>query len=155
MSEFEIRALGEPDAAAVTELLSADPPAYREHFEGLPADTAAVGATIGAAQQDRFWGIHFRDGLVGLVMLRGLDAGFAAPAFGVYVGERWARHGLATLALAFAQAWCRLNGVDELMLTVHADNDVARRLYESEGFRFSGELSPIGHRIYRKRIAAA
>ncbi len=153
MSELAIRPLGEGDAAVVTELLAADPPAYREHFEGLPLDAEAVEAMLGAAREDRFWGIHFRDGLVALVMLRGLDAGYTAPAFGVYVGERWARHGLATLALVFAQAWCRLNGVDELMLTVHADNDVARRIYESEGFRFSGELSAIGHRIYRKRIA--
>lgn len=140
---------------AVSRLLSADPPSYRTHFEGVPTDAAAIAAMLASAENDRFWGIVAEGELVALTMLRGFDAGFAAPAFGVYVGRRWSRRGLGTLALAFAQAWCRLNGVLEIMLTVHPGNDVARAIYERDGFRFSGELSAIGHRIYRKTLELA
>lgn len=155
MSELAIRALVEADAAALSRLLSADPASYRAHFEGLPADAAALASVLGSAREDRYWGIAAGDELLALVMLRGLDAGFAAPAFGVYVGRQWSRRGLGTLALAFAQAWCRLNGVREIVLTVDPGNEVARDIYERDGFRFSGELSPIGHRIYRKALELA
>jgi RimJ/RimL family protein N-acetyltransferase len=152
LGELEIRALGEADAESVSRLLSADPPSYRKHFEAFPEGTAGVAAMLAAATKDRYWGIADEAGLGALVMLRGLDAGFRAPAFGVYVGEKWSRRGVATLALAFAQAWCRLNGTPDIMLTVHPENRVAREIYEREGFRFSGELSPIGHRVYRKKL---
>lgn len=155
MSELQIRALGPADASSLSTLLSADRPAYREHFQGLRADEAELAATIAGAVRDCYWGILVDGQLATLVMLRGLDAGYIAPAFGVYVGERWSGHGLASLALAFAESWCRLAGCPELMLTVHADNEAARRLYEREGFRFAGEHSPRGQRIYRKSLEPA
>ena len=153
MSELEIRALAAADAGALARLLTADASSYRKHFVGLPLEEDALAELLGGARRDRYWGIGDGDRLAALVMLRGLDAGFAAPAFGVYVGERWSRSGLATLALTFAEAWCRLNDVGEIMLTIHPENEVARGIYERAGLRFSGELSPIGHRIYRKTLA--
>jgi GNAT superfamily N-acetyltransferase len=154
LSSLEIRPLTESDAAAVSGLLTADPPEYRRHFEPFPGDPASVAGVLAAAADDRFWGIFAeRDELAALVMLRGLDAGYSTPAFGVYVAERRSRSGLAKLALAFAEAWCRLNRIDEIMLTVHPENDAARGLYEREGFSTTGAQSDIGHLVYRKGLA--
>jgi len=153
LSELEIRRLDESDAGSLNDLLAADPPDYRRHFQPFGADPADVTSAIAHSQRDRYWGL-FDDGhLAGVVMLRGLDAGFAAPAFGVYVAHDSSGKGLGTLALAFAQAWSRLNGYPELMLTVHPDNAQARAMYERDGFAADGDRSELGHLIYRKRLA--
>lgn len=155
MRELEIRVLTPADAGAVSSLLTADPSEYGRHFQPFAPDPEAVRAELAAAVNDVYWGIWAgADDLVGIVMLRGLDAGFQTPSFGVFVASRAAGSGIGTFALAFAEAWCRLNGRDEIMLTVHEDNVSARRLYEAKGYRFSGELSEAGHRIYRKPLAA-
>jgi RimJ/RimL family protein N-acetyltransferase len=152
LSKLEIRSLTEADAVAVSRLLTADPPEYREHFHPFPADEESVRSVLGAATRDAYWGVWSGESLLGLVMLRGLDAGFSAPAFGVYVARAASGSGIATLALVLAEAWCRLNGHAEVMLTVHPDNASARRLYEAKGYRFTGEQSASGHRIYRKPL---
>ena len=155
MSDLQIRALAEGDANAVGQLLRADPPEYRQHFEPFSGNVGELASRLRDANEDRYWGV-FADGaeLVALVMLRGLDAGFDAPAFGIYVAERHARSGIGTLALAFAETWCRLNGRTEIMLTVHPENTVARRMYQRRGFEATGEQSNLGHLIYKKRMPA-
>lgn len=154
LRDLEIRRLTASDAVAVSRLLTADPEGYRPHFHPLATDPESLHAALAAAVEDIYWGIWAGE-LRGILMLRGLDAGFAAPAFGVYVARAASGAGIATFALAFAEAWCRLNGRREIMLTVHADNTAARRLYEGAGYRFGGELSDAGHRIYRKQLDGA
>jgi GNAT superfamily N-acetyltransferase len=149
LSELEVRRLGAGDARAVLTLLATDPPAYRRHFE---ADPAEIASRIDDAVADRYWGIFVGGTLAALVMLRGLDAGFSAPAFGVYVAQEQSGSGLAALGLAVAQTWCRANALPEIMLTVHPENDRARRMYEREGFVPDGARSTLGHLIYRKRL---
>lgn len=153
MTELGIRRLSDADADAVATLLSADPPKYRAHFDPFTVDAAAIALALSRASRDRYWGLTADGELVGLMLLRGLDAGYAVPALGVYVAEQWSRRGLARLTLAFAEAWCRLNQLEELMLTVHPENAPARGLYERSGFRFDGEHSERGHRIYRKSLS--
>jgi RimJ/RimL family protein N-acetyltransferase len=153
LSDLQIRVLVESDASAVGELLIADPPEYRQHFEPFSGNVSELASRFRDAGDDRYWGV-FADGgeLLALVMLRGLDAGFVAPAFGIYVAERHAGSGIGTLALAFAETWCRLNELTEIMLTVHPENAAARRMYERRGFDATGEQSALGHLIYRKRL---
>jgi RimJ/RimL family protein N-acetyltransferase len=150
MTEIAIRKLARSDAANARALVAGDPDAYRRHFHAVDADFEDE---VGAAERDRYWAIVADDALAGIVMLRGLDAGFAAPAFGVYVAQAWSGKGLAALALAHAEAWCRVNEIAELMLTVDPDHEVAVRLYERSGFAFAGDHSERGHRIYRKLLA--
>lgn len=152
MSDLRIRSLGPGDAEDLAGLLAADPPAYGRHFQPFPARVEDIVAVLGTAERDRFWGIFTDDGLAALVMLRGFEAGFDVPAFGVYVAQRHSTKGLGSLALGFAEAWCRLNGHRELMLTVDPDNGAARLLYEQKGFVHSGEQSPRGHLVYRKHL---
>jgi RimJ/RimL family protein N-acetyltransferase len=154
LPELEIRRIAAADAGDVAQLLSADPREYAAGFDPFPADAAVIAAELATADRDRYWAI-MRDGeLAAFVMLRGLDAGFSAPAFGVYVAMSWSGRGLGRLALAYAEAWSRANGLAELMLTVEDANHRARVLYESSGFRFEGEHSPRGHLIYRKQLNA-
>jgi RimJ/RimL family protein N-acetyltransferase len=151
LRDLEVRRLTEADAVAVSTLLTADPDDYRRHFHPFPTDPESVRTALAAAVEDVYWGI-WSEGLQAVVMLRGLDAGFTAPAFGVYVARASSGAGIARLAIALAEAWCRLNARREIMLTVHADNAAARRLYETTGYQFAGELSEAGHRIYRKKL---
>jgi RimJ/RimL family protein N-acetyltransferase len=152
LTDFLIRPLGSNDAEALAHLVTNDPFAYRRFFEPFAGGRADVEAALECADKDAYWGFFVQGELGALAMLRGLDAGFAAPAFGVYVAERYAGRGLATAALAFAEAWCRLHDLDELMLTVHPQHARAQELYEGTGFVASGEKSAAGHLIYRKRL---
>lgn len=153
MRDLELRLLSEADATAVSRLLTGDPPGYGEHFHPFAPEPESVRRALAGAVEDRYWGIRTdADELLGILMLRGLDAGYSAPSFGVYVAQAASGAGIGSFALAFAESWCRLNGRPELMLTVHPDNESALRLYEARGFRFAGEHSDIGHRIYRKPL---
>jgi RimJ/RimL family protein N-acetyltransferase len=140
------------DAGALARLVTDDPADYRRFFKAFPGGRTDIEAALAQADKDSYWGFFVDSELGALVMLRGLDAGFAAPAFGVYVAERYTRRGLTTAALAVAEAWCRLNNLDEFMLTVHPEHAQARRLYESEGFSAADEQSAIGYLVYRKRL---
>ena len=152
MSDLETRPLTEGDAPDLSRLLTRDSADYQRYFEPFATDPLDMAAVLAAADQDRFWGV-FTDGeLAALVMLRGLDAGHAAPAFGIYVAERRSRMGIASHALEFAESWCRAHDRHEIMLTVHPENGIARGLYERRGFAATGERSSLGHLIYRKRL---
>jgi RimJ/RimL family protein N-acetyltransferase len=154
--KLELRVLRETDAEAMSRLLTEDPSDYGKHFHPFAPEPEAIRQTLAAAVEDVYWGVWARGSeLLAIVMLRGLDAGFRAPSFGVYVARAASGAGIAGFALAFAESWCRLTGREQLMLTVHPENDVARRLYEARGFRFAGEHSEGGHRIYRKPLAGS
>ena len=153
MSELEIVALRTSDALRLAALLADGDSAYRRHFSGLSADPETLASLLEQARKDRFWGMQDGTRLMALAMVRGLDAGYRVPAFGVYVGQAYANKGLGTLALDHVIAWCRLNGHGELMLSVHLDNTVARSMYERRGFASDGELSSKGHHVYRLSLA--
>jgi RimJ/RimL family protein N-acetyltransferase len=84
-------------------------------------------------------------------MLRGFDGGHERPSFGVYVSERFANHGLGTLALQYVLSWCRLNKIASIMLKVHPENQHARHIYEQTGFEFTEVCSRTGHDVFEKR----
>ena len=147
-----IRRLTPDDAAALSRLLTNDALPYRQNFTPFETAPEAIARMLGAARRDGFWGVTIDGALAGLIMLRGLDAGFDTPAFGVYVAQASSRRGLGRLAVAYAESWCRLEGCRELMLSVHADNTYAKRVYEHEGFVATGELTDRGHAIMRKRL---
>ena len=149
LSELEIVVLRTTDASRLAALLADGDAVYQQHFSGLSADRDTLAPLLDGARKDRFWGMQDGARLMALAMVRGLDAGYRVPAFGVYVGQAYAHKGLGTLALDHAIAWCRLNGHPELMLSVHLDNTVARSMYERRGFAWDGDMSVKGHRIYR------
>ncbi len=150
MTEISIRSAQPTDAGVVSAWLKTDPVAYRQYFQGLPAEEAALAAQWEQAQQDEYWVVEQSGCPAAIVMARGLDEGFQVPAFGVYVAHEYTGHGLARLALEHVLAWCRDRKIAHLMLTVSEEHQVARKIYEAAGFKFEGDRSPRGHLIYRK-----
>jgi GNAT superfamily N-acetyltransferase len=140
------------DAEAGVWLLSEPGDEEGRFFDGLPKEPGALRSTLSSAQADRYWAIYVEDELAGLFMLRGFDAGYSAPSFGMMVKRAFRGAGLGRLALQYAETWCRLKKVDSLMLTVSQDNRRALALYESCGFVRDGERSLKGNLICRKRL---
>lgn len=147
-NELSIRPLLADDAGSLAALLAAEPADYVAHFHPFAFDAAAIRDRIAAASRDRYWALLAADQMAGFFMLRGFDAGYTRPAFGVYVASRHAGHGLARLALQFALAWCRLNAVASVMLKVHSENAAARRVYIEAGFKSDGICPNTGHEIF-------
>lgn len=129
-----IAPLNPRDAMQVARMLGEASPEYGRHFHPFPFDEETVLARLTAARRDRYWGIWIKEELAGLFMLRGFDAGYERPAFGVFIAERFSGQGLARLALVEAIKWCERSGVSALMLTVEQGNTRARRIYEEAGF---------------------
>jgi len=146
---MRIDLLSSAEAPQVVALLREIDPSL---FDGLPLETDQLRATIASARRDRYWGVWDGSALQAVFFLRGLDAGFAAPAFGVAVASFAQRRGLGHLTLVFAETWSRAVGVKEMMLSVGAGNEPAMALYKRHGFSRTEERSPKGNVIYRKAL---
>ncbi len=139
-SEVTLRRLGPGDAAALSELLEAEPAEYRKYFHPFEFDLLTISQLLKKAVRDHFVGVEIsgdaKNRLVGFYMLRGFDEGFAAPMYGVIIAHQYSRRGLGVLTLSHAEAFCRINNIGRLLLKVHPENRKARCLYEQHGFSF-------------------
>lgn len=150
MNELGISPLRNADAEVLCRLLTQDPPSYNQFFIPFKTNVESIRHILDQVQRDQYWGIRVNTELAGFFMLRGFDAGYEVPSFGVYIAQNFSRNGLAKLALEYALIWCRLNHCKQIMLSVHPDNIFACRTYEKAGFKFTGQLSQHGHQIYKK-----
>lgn len=151
MRDIHLRSLTPADAASLSQLLTEDSH-YSRFFIPFENPTPPfLAELLSQVQEDRYWGIFAGDRLAGFCMLRGLDAGYTRPAFGVYTGADYAGMGLATLALRWCMSYCRLNNFPAMMLKVHPDNRAARHIYEQNGFTLLGSDPKNGHHIMEKR----
>lgn len=146
---MRIDCLSESDAAAVSAVLHK---VNRNFFDGLPVEKTALASEFASARRDRYWGIWKDADLSAVFFLRGLDAGFSSPAFGVAVAPAAQGCGIGRLALIFAETWSRNAGLTDIMLTVDPDNSRAISLYEAQGFLRTDELSPKGNLVFRKSL---
>ena len=80
-------------------------------------------------------------------MLRGFDAGYERPAFGVYISKNFSNLRLSKFALEYSMCWCQLNSIKAMMLKVHPDNCFAKQTYENAGFKFIEICPSTGHHI--------
>jgi len=130
-----IRALQRGDGEALARLLEdqAETEAARVfHPFPLTRDTAL--RLVAAARADRYWGAWIDGRMVGFAMLRGWDAGFEVPSFGILVDRRFWRRGIGTTLTAEALQTARIAGCGWVRLTVYASNRVALRLFDRAGF---------------------
>jgi ribosomal-protein-alanine N-acetyltransferase len=149
---FEIAPLTAADAEALARLIEQQRLEYLEHFHPFPFDAASIASQLSAARHDRFWAMRSGSELAGFLMLRGWDAGFRRPSFGVFVGEQFAGRGGARQALNFAIEYCRAQHVPALMLSAHPGNKAALRVYEAAGFIRTGEKSSAQYDIYELHL---
>ena len=151
--ELAIRRLKPADAAAVARAAKAGSSDYMRFYKTFSFDAASLRAAFAKAKKDGYWGIFDGKRLAGYFMLRGLDAGWASPSYGVFVAQAYAGRGLSRLALQYALCWCRLRGLKSVMLKCHPDNVRALKVYESFGFRAEGPDPKNGDTIFRKTLA--
>jgi RimJ/RimL family protein N-acetyltransferase len=131
--------------------MAAEDPTYLAHFSAfkVPGELQRQAA---AAKRDAFFPIYSGGSLSGFYCVRGLDAGFARPSFGVYVASGAQGRGLARAALRDAVAWCRDHAIPKMMLKVSPLNEKARRAYLDAGFVAQGTCPDSGHTLMEKII---
>jgi hypothetical protein len=146
-TDFTIRPLGVEDAAAVSELLRAQPPEYVRFFYAFGFDEEAVKRVLAARVKDIYSGIFWRGELACFFMLRGWDAGYEVPSFGVFVDVKHRGRAFMRIALDVAKLICRLKGAPRLMAKIHPDN-VSPRGARRLGLVQTGFEAETGNVIY-------
>lgn len=86
--------------------------------------------------------------MVAYVMLRGWDAGYEIPSFGLCVLPDYQRIGLGRLLLEYAVLQARFRGSPAVRLKVYPDNTCAVKLYRACGFQYDNDMEDgqlVGH----------
>lgn len=149
---LEINCNREIQASKLAVFFQSQPPGYLDRFHPFPFEEAHLSNRLKTAKRDAYFCLEWNREIVGLAMLRGLDAGYQVPSFGVVVGFDFQRRGLGRLALKFCESACRLDGISEIFLKVYPENVSAKALYESEGFVQTGICPDTGQFEMRKRL---
>lgn len=145
------RSLTERDTQAVCALMRREPPDYLRDFFPF-ADDEDFLASVREAKRDVYLALTLGDELAGFAMLRGLDAGYARPSFGVYVSSDQSGRGVARYGLDCTLRVAKGLGVPEVMLKVAPGNARAREIYLSAGFRSRGCCERTGHDIMIRQM---
>lgn len=135
------------DAAKVSEMLRAQPPEYARFFYAFDFSEERIANVLANRIKDVYSGIIWRGELVAIFMLRGWDAGYDVPSFGVFVAEKYRGGTFMRIALDVAKLICRLSGARRLMATIHPDN-VSPRGATRLGFVQTGVNNETGNIVY-------
>jgi hypothetical protein len=150
-ADFTIRALGVEDVAAVSGLLRAQPPGYARFFYAFGSGEEEVARVLAARDKDVYSGMFWRGELAAVFMLRGWDAGYEVPSFGVLVDVRHRGRVFMRIALDVAKLTCRLSGATRLMAKIHPDN-VSPRGARRLGFVQTGVEAETGNIVYHMEL---
>jgi RimJ/RimL family protein N-acetyltransferase len=146
-----IRPLEIADAAAVSDFMRSQPPEYAKFFYAFGSDAATIAEILAACRADVYSGVFWQENLVGIFMLRGWDAGFDVPSFGVLIDEKYRGGAFMRLTLDTAKLICRLSGAKRLMAKIHPDN-VSPRGASRLGLRQTGVEEATGNIIYHMEL---
>jgi RimJ/RimL family protein N-acetyltransferase len=149
--ECVVRPLLAGDAAAILALLRAQSAEYLRFFHALPREESALADILETRRKDVYHGIFEDEQLVGFFMLRGWDAGYAIPSFGLFVGETTRGRGYLFLSLSMAAELCREAGAPRFMAKIHPENlspPAARRLH----LVATGVEAETGNVIYHREV---
>jgi hypothetical protein len=146
-TDFQIRPLGVEDAAAVSRLLRAQPPEYVRFFYAFGFGEEEIARVLGGRRRDVYSGIFWRGELACFFMLRGWDAGYEVPSFGVLVDVKHRGRAFMRIALDVAKLVCRLAGAPRLMAKIHPDN-VSPRGARRLGLVQTGLEAETGNVVY-------
>lgn len=146
--DFSLRRLTPADAGAAAGLIAKQPDDYARFFYAFGADEASLAATLGATKRDVYAGLFWEGSLICVYMLRGWDAGFEIPSFGLIVDASWRGQRVLTVALEAAKLTARMAGAGQIMVKVHPDNQGATRGALRLGFVPSSQEPETGNTIY-------
>ena len=135
IKDFTVRSLQVADAPALSTLLRSQAQSYIRFFTPFDFDEAILAQLLAQCERDAWRGIYLAETLAGFFMLRGWDAGYEVPAYGVLIAEQYSGNGLAQLSLRYAKSLCKLRRAPRLMLKVHPENQAARKLFEAARFK--------------------
>jgi RimJ/RimL family protein N-acetyltransferase len=150
--ELIVRPLKTEDAASVVLMLQSQPPQYARFFTPFSFDEETLADILSRQAQDVYMGLYWLDQLIGFFMLRGWDAGYEVPSFGILIDEKFRGYGLEMLSLETAKIICRLRGVPRLMIKMHPDNISAKGVARKIGFTLTGNEAESGNLIYHFEI---
>lgn len=148
---LSIRSLELADAASAAAFLSAQPPEYLKFFYAFGSDEAAMTEILTACEADVYAGVFWQSKLIGMFMLRGWDAGFEIPSFGVLIDEKYRGKAFLSFTVDAARLICRLSGVERLMVKIHPDN-LALKNVGRMGFYQTGVEETTGNVIFHLDI---
>lgn len=154
INPLEIKELKLEHIPDLVKKLSEDPPEYSLYFTAFKLSEHALSELVSKAVLDKYYGIFLGEIIAGFYMLRGLDAGYEIPSYGVWISSQFSNNGLSKLTLYHAFTFCRLNKISKLMLKVRPENTFAKKLYESLGFERTGFDEKNGNYIYHKKISS-
>jgi RimJ/RimL family protein N-acetyltransferase len=139
------------DASLIAVFLRTQPPEYLRFFYAFEADEAALAQMLMASEKDVYSGVFWQEKLIGIFMLRGWDAGYEVPSFGVFIDEKYKGGTLMRLTLDMAKIISRLAGAKKLMAKIHPDN-VSPRGARRLGFHQIGVEEKTGNVIYHMEL---
>ena len=148
---FTIRELGVADAAAVSDLLRAQPREYARFFYAFGSGEGEIARILGARVRDVYSGVFWRGELAAVFMLRGWDAGYEVPSFGVLVDVKHRGRAFMRIALDVSKLICRLSGATRLMAKIHPDN-ISPRGARRLGFVQTGVEAETGNVVYHMEL---
>lgn len=149
-----MRALESCDAPELARLLDEQSEAYTRLFKPFAFEQTVIEKLLTNRRRDVYEGLFRDHRLIGFFMLRGWDENFDVPSYGVLIDEEYRNLGLAKLTLRTAKTICRLRRCTHMMLKVHPENTLAKRLYEQAGFICVGVDPANDNLIYRTDINA-
>lgn len=153
INSVEIKELKSQHIPNLVKKLFEDPPEYSMYFTAFKLSEQVLSELVSKAILDKYYGIFIGEAAAGFYMLRGLDAGYEIPSYGVWISSQFANKGLSKLTLFHAFTFCRLNNIPKLMLKVRPENTFAKKLYESLDFERTGFDEKNGNYIYHKKIS--
>ena len=152
IKSIEIKELKLEHISILVQELSREKLEYLKYFIPFDFSLETFSEIITNAVKDKYFGIFVSKKIAGFYMLRGLDKGYKVPSYGVWISSRYSNKGLSKLTLFHAFSVCKLNNIVKLMLKVHPENEIARKLYESIGFKQTGFDEKNSNSIYHKDL---
>ncbi len=150
-TSLTIRSLDAGDALLLSSFVRAQPPEYSRFFYALSTDEAAIAELLATCRTDVYSGVFWQSNLVGVFMLRGWDAGFDIPSFGVLIDDKYRGAAFMRLTLDAAKLISRLAGAKRLMAKIHPDN-VSPRGASRLGLHQTGVEEATGNIIYHLEL---
>ena len=132
------------DAEILWQMMQNESHNYMKGFAPFQSLSQLV-QSIAAAEKDAYACLMLRDERAGFFMLRGLDAGYSRPSFGLYVASHASQNGIAAYGLHEAIEICNERKIAKIFLKVAKDNVIAKRLYAGVGFEVDGVCHDTGH----------
>ncbi len=119
---FAIHQLKPADSAIIADFMKSQTAEYLKFFYAFSENEAEIKEMLSAAELDAFYGVFWQGDLAGIFMLRGYDAGYEIPSFGVLIADEYRGGAFMRLTLDTAKLICRLSGKKVLMAKIHPDN---------------------------------